>query len=355
MKLIAYYLPQFHEIPENDEWWGKGFTEWVNVKKARPLFKGHKQPRIPLNDNYYNLLDIRTVQWETRLLKEYNVYGLCYYHYWFNGKLLLEKPAENLLQNKDINQRFCFCWANARWRKTWTKGNEMLLDQTYGDVTEWKAHVTYLLPFFQDERYIKVDGKPIFVILNLHLIPQGKKRFDYYNKVLQKNGFPGLELVQSLNRHSRPIADFTNSVTLREPAITHNSLHGILGQALTILRRDKRLNLFKKPIIYKWEEISSRSLEYDASIKASKKIYLGAFKEWDSTSRHGQHGFIISKATPDQFEKYLSWLKDIINHNKNISDIVFFTAWNEWCECCYLEPDTEDGYDYLNVIKKVCK
>ena len=164
MKIIALYLPQFHEIPENNEWWGKGFTEWTNVKTAKPSFKGQYQPRIPLNNNYYNLTDVRAQEWQAKLAKEYGIYGFCYYHYWFEGKMLLEKPAEIMLKNLSVDMPFCFCWANHTWLRAWAdKSNRTLIKQTYGTEEDWINHFNYLLPFFKDERYIKEDGKPIMV------------------------------------------------------------------------------------------------------------------------------------------------------------------------------------------------
>ena len=154
MKIIAFYLPQFHNIPENDEWWGNGFTEWTNVKKAKPIFEGHQQPKVPLNNNYYNLLDDNVKVWQADLAKKYGVYGFCYYHYWFNGKMLLEKPMEQMLENKEVDIPFCISWANEPWTKAWV-GDEkkMLIAQEYGQEEEWKEHFMYLLPFFKDERY----------------------------------------------------------------------------------------------------------------------------------------------------------------------------------------------------------
>ena len=160
MKIIAFYLPQFHNIPENDEWWGDGFTEWTNVKKAKPLYEGHMQPRVPLGGNYYNLLDDNVKIWQADLAKKYGVYGFCYYHYWFNGKMLLEKPMEQMLANKEVDIPFCICWANEPWTKAWV-GDErkLLIAQEYGQEEEWKQHFMYLLPFFKDERYITKNGK----------------------------------------------------------------------------------------------------------------------------------------------------------------------------------------------------
>ena len=150
IKVVAFYLPQFHTIPENDEWWGKGFTEWVNVKKAKPIFKGHRQPRVPLNDNYYDLSQTETIRWQADLANKYGVYGFCFYHYWFDGKLLLEKPAELLLEHKDIPLRFCFSWANEPWARTWDgKQHQILMPQSYGEKKDWQRHFDYLLPFLK--------------------------------------------------------------------------------------------------------------------------------------------------------------------------------------------------------------
>ena len=150
LKVIAFYLPQFHSIPENDQWWGQGFTEWTNVKKALPLFEGHNQPRIPLNKNYYDLMDDEVKISQAKLAKKYGIFGFCYYHYWFkNGEKLLEKPAEQMLQNKDVDLPFCFSWANENWSRNWDGGNqEIIKEQDYGDKSDWEKHFQYFLPFF---------------------------------------------------------------------------------------------------------------------------------------------------------------------------------------------------------------
>ena len=159
-KIIAFYLPQFHRIPENDKWWGEGFTEWTNTKSSKPLFKGHDQPKEPLNDNYYNLLDKDTRKWQGELAKKYGIYAFCYYHYWFNGKLLLQKPIEKMLNQNEPNLPFCMCWANEPWSRSWDgREKEVIMPQAYGEKKQWKKHFDYLLPFFKDTRYIKVGNK----------------------------------------------------------------------------------------------------------------------------------------------------------------------------------------------------
>ena len=167
MKIIPLYLPQFHRIPENDSWWGEGFTEWTNVKKAKQLFDGHYQPRIPLNDNYYDLTDVKTIKWQCKIAKQHGIYGFCFYHYWFNGKLLLEKPMKLFLDNPDINFNFCISWANHNWEDSWkaSPGNEkILISHDFDDENDWIDHFNYLLPFFKDSRYIKEDNKPLMII-----------------------------------------------------------------------------------------------------------------------------------------------------------------------------------------------
>ena len=193
MKIIAFYLPQFHNIPENDEWWGNGFTEWTNVKKAKPLYEGHMQPRVPLGGNYYNLLDDNVKIWQADLAKKYGVYGFCYYHYWFNGKMLLEKPMEQMLANKEVDIPFCICWANEPWTKAWV-GDErkLLIAQEYGQEEEWKQHFMYLLPFFKDERYITKDGKPLFVFYRPDIVPCMKEMIETWDKLAKENGLSGI-------------------------------------------------------------------------------------------------------------------------------------------------------------------
>ena len=194
MKIIAFYLPQFHEIPENNKWWGKGFTEWVNVKKARPLFENHNQPRVPLNKNYYNLLDEKTQKEQVKLANDYGLYGFCFYHYWFDGKLLLEKPVEKFLKNKSLDTHFCICWANEHWTNAWAnKEAKVLIEQKYGNKKEWKDHFDYLLNFFKDDRYIKENNKPLLVIYRPELIDCLKEMLEFWDEEAKKHGFAGLD------------------------------------------------------------------------------------------------------------------------------------------------------------------
>ena len=214
MKILALYLPQFHRVKENDEWWGEGFTEWTAVKDAMPFFNGHYQPRRPLNDNYYDLMEKKTMRWQARLMKEYGIDGMCMYHYWFkDGRRILEKPAENLLEWKDINMPFCFCWANMTWARTWSNirnsavwankyegeskeiDDGILLEQKYGGLLDWKEHFKYLLPFFKDERYIKKDNKPVFVLYKTELIDCLEEMTEKWQEWAVENGFNGIYFI----------------------------------------------------------------------------------------------------------------------------------------------------------------
>lgn len=204
MKIISFYLPQFHTFPENDRWWGKGFTEWTSVKSAKSLYRGHIQPRIPLNHNYYDLTDPETVRWQSALAKKYGIYGFCYYHYWFDGKMLMNKPMELMLQDQNIDLPFCICWANENWTRAWAKkSKEVLIAQTYGNKEDWKDHFYYLLPFLKDHRYIRIDEKPVIVIYRPELIPTLQEMLEFWQEMAVKAELPGLTFMyqQSAFKH----------------------------------------------------------------------------------------------------------------------------------------------------------
>ena len=372
MKIIAFYLPQFHNIPENDEWWGDGFTEWVNVKKAKPLYDGHIQPKVPLDGNYYDLLDDKVKIWQAELAKKYGVYGFCYYHYWFNGKLLLEKPMEQMLNNPEIDMPFCICWANEAWTKAWVNSTQTLIPQKYGGKREWKAHFDYLLQFFKDDRYIKCDGKPLLVIYKPELIGCGNEMIDYFQELAVKAGFPGLCMAYQhgnmdfysdnkddsrydLDIEFQPIYarhEFdTTSQASGVKAVLKNVYHKIsiilgkkLGTEINLRWKAKGSNTVRT---YDYDKIWSYIL--NKKVTDSKRV-PGAFAMWDNTPRHGVNGHVYTGATPEKFEKYL---KKLIKKAKEEykKHMIFVYAWNEWAEGGYLEPDEENGYGYLRAIR----
>ena len=369
MKIITFYLPQFHEIPENNEWWGKGFTEWVNVKKAQPLYEGHEQPRVPLNENYYNLLDPNVQVWQAKIAKEYGVYGFCYYHYWFNGKLLLEKPMENMLKNRDIDIPFCVCWANEPWTRAWVGETKVLIPQLYGEKREWKEHFDYLLPFLKDSRYICDDGKPLVVIYRPEVIECLNEMLDYWNELAIQEGFEGLTYAyQNIDFDLKADKDdsrFKYNIEF-QPLYARHDMFKNNHKYIKALRRkvaafvEKNfgfdlmrygVGFFNKSnqISYDeaWNKILTRKPETEKNVP-------GAFVGWDNTPRKGERGEIFVGDTPEKFEKYLT--QQIIRA-KNVysKDMIFMYAWNEWAEGGYLEPDTRSGYKNLEAIKNALK
>lgn len=360
IKLIAFYLPQFHIIPENNEWWGEGFTEWTNTKKARPLFRGHYQPRVPLHNDYYCLLDKNVMIRQMKLAQKYGIYGFCFYHYWYCGKKILEKPTEMLLLNKEANLPFCFAWANESWTKTWhgAKGSkEVLIKQTYGKQSDWKEHIQYLLNFFKDDRYIKIDNRPVLLILHLNQIKNLKEMLSVWNDVLQENGYHGIYLISMLRGYKgEKVKGFRADASMDfEPGRTINEIDSLRKHSCQWLSvyKDK----FEKiPFV---NRICRKEYDYEQLCKTAlnrhhrKEEYWGIFTGYDDTPRRNYHASIVKNGTPFLFGKYL---KEIINRSQiEKKEFIFITAWNEWGEGSYLEPDQRYGYAYLNEVRKAIR
>lgn len=343
MRMFSFYLPQYHEIPENNKWWGKGFTEWTNVKKAKPLFKGHVQPIHPLNNNYYNLMEKDTVEWQTRLMKDYGLTGMIYYHYYFCGRKLLEKPAENLLGWEDIQQPFFFCWANHSWRKTWNGTSELLVEQTYGSEKDWEDHFQYLLPFFQDKRYEKINNKPVFMFFEPNFAVK-KEIVNYFNGRCKDYGFRGIFIINTAF-NAQDLVEINSKVEeiwyLREPS-TSTTLYIDSLQSIPhiIISRLRKIISSKYVNKYNGDTLLKARTGFVSGIKYIPGVFFG----WDNTPRHGSRGEIINSPSKNSFMKYMDSIKD--------SEYVFVNAWNEWCEGMMLEPTKENGYKYLEWIKE---
>lgn len=353
MKIIAFYLPQFHEIVENNEWWGEGFTDWTNVKKAKPLFRGHQQPKEPLNENYYDLANVAVMKWQSKIAQEHQVYGFCYYHYWFNGKLLLEKPLENMLKDKEVTIPFCFSWANEPWARTWDGRNtDMLMPQEYGDKKEWQEHFQYLLDFFKDERYIKIDNKPMFLIYRTESIPNVNEMINYWNELAIKNGFNGIHLIETLNSfQAKSYVDSSNAVLEFEPAYTFTHGFSVWDKIYNKIYN----KIFNDSLnIKKYDDIWKNILYRKAVSRKGKQTIKGAFVGWDNSARKAKSAVIVADNSVEKFEKYFSLL---FNNTKkdNKNEYIFINAWNEWAEGAYLEPDKHNEYHYLEIIKKLSK
>ncbi|WP_022764575.1 glycosyltransferase WbsX family protein [Butyrivibrio sp. XPD2006] len=383
MKIIAFYLPQFHTFPENDKWWGKGFTEWTNTKKAQPLFKGHYQPHTPLDEKYYDLSDPKTMKTQVDLAKHYGIYGFCFYHYWFNGKLLMQKPVEEFLSNKTIDMPFCLCWANETWTRRWNGGKgkgEVLIKQEYGDENDWKEHFYYLLPFLKDKRYIRINDMPILLVYRPEIMPCYEKMVFLWKKLAKDNGLNGLYIMAqgsnycAKNRYTKSLG-VTDACIMYEPGYTIAALKqcnikhfvadlieffpfNLYYYAKTIIRM---LSCFiAKVCDYKCPAFIKRliinRISYDLVWRTILKhrvienYYPGAFVSWDNTARRKWEGRVVYGATPDKFRKYFDLhIKRIQKEYKK--DYIFVTAWNEWAEGAHLEPDEKFKFGYLNAIK----
>ena len=357
MRAIAMYLPQFHTFPENDEWWGKGYTEWTAVKNAKPLFKKHVQPRIPMAYDYYDLSeeDGRTLKRQAKLAEQMGLYGFCFYHYYFKGKLLMEKPLEILLKHPEIKMRYCLCWANESWTRAWyDKQEEVLLEQTYGKEPDWEAHAEYLIRFFKDERYIKIDNKPVLNIYRTFDISYLSDMLNVLTKKTIDAGLEGLYVVGARtageidNRKEQMDAYyyFEPGYTLKHDM---NLLH-ILSYDIGTGLRHAFNGIFKKevlerriPVEHIYKPIIKR--EYAAN------EFPGIFLRWDNTPRRGHKGLIYTGTTPAKFEKALRALKNKVDGREN--DFVYINAWNEWGEGAMLEPDVQDGFEWIEAFKRV--
>lgn len=374
IKIIAFYLPQFHSIPENDKAYGEGFTEWSNTRKAKPIFEGEYQPRIPYKNNYYNLLDEGTMSAQAELAKKYHIYGFCYYHYWFkNGKKLLEKPIENMLNDKTIDIPFCLCWANENWTKKWDGGNnEIIAAQDYGNINDWDKHLRYLLPFFKDNRYITVDGMPLFILYRPELIPNVKKMVSYIRKSMIEFGFKGVKIAVQyptyyLEGENRKVFDYYIAF---EPAFTRDFIeisnkNPLKRQLKSILYRlngkvliDFINNIKKDREIFVESQLRIRDYDEDWKniidrVIDCPKLIPGAFTDWDNTPRN-KCGIAYRGSTPEKFEFYLRKLikKTKKDYKKNM---IFINAWNEWAEGAYLEADQKYEYAYLEAVKRSCE
>lgn len=356
MKIIAFHLPQFHAIPENDLWWGKDFTEWTSTKKAKPLYKNHYQPKVPLNNNYYNMLEDEVMEWQMKLAEKYGIGGFCFYHYWFCGKKLLEKPIERLLNNHNANLPYCLAWANEPWTRAWNgkEGEkEILLPQDYGDEKDWIEHFNYLLQFFKDDRYIRINGKPVFLIYRSYNILKCNHMINTWNRLAKENNLNGLYMITMETGHEIDNRHMTFDASVEfEPMKTLKGWQDWINKTyynLKILEKTENMPFFYKYFLNKISYDECYDIITKREHKGNKKVYLGAFQGWDNTARKGIYGYITEGGSPSKFQKYLSL--QIQRSKKLNNELLFINAWNEWSEGTYLEPDKKYGFAYLHAIK----
>lgn len=343
MKLIAFLLPQYHPVPENDRAWGKGFTEWTNTRKARSLYPGHYQPKEPYEDYYYNLTDPAARNWQAELAKQYGIYGFCYYHYWFRGKKLLEQPLEAMLQRGEPKFPFCFSWANESWTRKWDGGeNDLIMLQDYGDEADWENHFYYLLNFFRDPRYIRIQNKPVFVIYRPGSIECCEEMLKFWNKLARKNGLSGIYFVRTLSGFELPEQRGFNASLEFEPHYTF--AHSGFMKWNEIETGDLRHLTFDYD--YVWQLMLKRTPR-----RNGEAVFPGAFVDWDNTPRLGARGQSCTGGTPAKFGHYLT--KQMRRASQLYgSQYLFINAWNEWGEGTFLEPDKRYGTAYLEALTR---
>lgn len=367
-KVIAFYLPQFHTIPENDKWWGEGFTEWTNTKKAQPLFEGHLQPNTPLNENYYDLSDVTVMEKQAQLAKRYGIFGFCYYHYWFkDGKKLLEKPVEQMLKDKRVDMPFCMCWANENWSRNWDGGNrEILMQQDYGTVKDWKKHFMYLLQFFRDERYIKYDNAPVLLIYKPEEIGRFNAMISAFKHFAVKAGFRDLIVISQYPTvifdpdYKDLMIDYKVAFQpVASDLVDWYSTHKVSPLKKSVISGARKLHIYetvkgiKKKLIKDEHLKALRKIDYDKAwdiilnkMPSSPDIINGGFTAWDNTPR-SKTGTVYVGASSQKFEDSMTKLLK----KPSALDLVFVNAWNEWAEGAYLEPDERYGYAYLQALK----
>lgn len=368
-KIIAMYFPQFHEIPENSAWWGQGFTDWDSVKSATPQFDGHYQPRVPMNDFYYDQSSLETIEWQTNLAKQYGIHGFCHYHYWFNGKQLLEQPSNLVLNHPEIDFPFCLSWANETWSRRWDgRDNEILIEQTHpADPVAWKKHFDYLIDFWKDPRAIKVDGKPVFVIYRPQYIQRIEDMIKYWQTLAIEHGLPGLYLIhqQSFELPNKHTLQSFDAVFHFQPAMAVNAaraksaalsklpllnLFRLLPEKLQDKIRAIKTKMRKQVNMYDYDEVwdTITKLPNDPAITT----YPGCFVDWDNTARYKNRATVYNKASPQRFEYWLTKLLNTMPTKKLPEKFVFLNAWNEWSEGAYLEPDNRHEFAYLEAVKR---
>ena len=353
IKVVTMYLPQYYRTPENDKWWGDGYTDWTAVKNADKYFESQNQPRVPLDNNYYDLSQVETLRWQADLMNKYGIDGQCFYHYYFkNGRKILEKPVELLLQNKDINMPFCFCWANDPWARSWSKisnsnqwsekfeskcGSQILLEQDYGNEQDWKEHFDYLNQFFKDDRYIKINNRPLFIIYRPEAITCLEKMIDTFNWYACECGYSGI-CIWGANL-TRTISKLDAAIYIHASSYFNPDISGLYIE-------EKRNNNIRT---YKYDDVWNNILQTKPI--DGMKTYYGGIVDQDDTPRRGKLGFCLTEVTLDKFKSYL--YKLALKNMVSGCEYLFIDAWNEWGEGNYLEPDEERKYSYLDAVKMV--
>ena len=347
MEVIAHYLPQFHPVPENDEWWGTGFTEWTNVTKARPLFRGHVQPHLPSDLGFYDLRVPETREAQADLARRYGVTAFCYWHYWFAGKRLLERPFDDVLTSGSPDLPFCVAWANQTWSGIWHGApDRILIEQTYPGPDDEARHFEYLLTAFRDQRYLRIDGRPVMHIYKPGELPEPARFVERWQTMAQKAGLDGLYLIAGLGETPYPTYKedgYDAGVYYqfpfgeeRVPTVWDRAVGRAQGSAVGRAMGQTRT---VGPKRYPYAEVFP---EIPAGLQGP--IFPCVYPNWDNTPRSGRGGVLATGATPERFANHMRRALEIARALPEGEQVVFIKSWNEWAEGNYLEPDRETGH-----------
>lgn len=346
-RLIAFYLPQFHPIPENDAWWGNGFTEWTNVAKAKPRFPGHYQPRVPADLGFYDLRVAETRAAQAELARSHGIEGFCYYHYWFGGRRILNRPFDEVIASGEPDFPFCLCWANESWTGVWHGSpRKTLVEQTYPGEDDHARHFETLLPAFRDRRYIRVDGKPLFAIYSPGKLPNARATLDLWRRMAHAAGLPGLYFVGvSWDFDWDPQAYGFDAAILQRLAPRRSWMRAGDLRALARLGTGRLLGW---PSIHPYRE-AIRHLLPDRL--AADNRFPCVVPNWDNTPRSGSRGLVLQGSTPALFREHLHQALELVRKHPDTQRLVFVKSWNEWAEGNHLEPDLRFGMTYLEALK----
>lgn len=349
--LAAFYLPQFHPIPENDEFWGPGFTEWRNVVRARPAFRGHVQPQIPADLGFYDLRCVETQQAQAVLAAEHGIGAFCYYHYWFSGHRVLDRPVNQMLGEPSIQLPFFLCWANENWTRRWDgEDDHVLLRQRYSYADDI-SHIRSLLPYFQDDRYFRIDGQPVFLVYRARLLPEPQRTADLWRREAERHGLGGLHLcsVESFGdeRGDPASIGFDASVEFQPDWLSLVEPEG-RTRWRRLGRRLGRYSPWLDHRIFAYADLSRRMADRP---EPAWLRYGGVAPRWDNSARRSSQALILRGSTP---ELYGDWLQSVVDRAVRLGHpLAFVNAWNEWAEGAYLEPDLQTGRTYLEATARV--
>lgn len=377
LRAIALYLPQFHPIPENDAWWGKGFTEWTNVSKAQPLFKGHYQPHLPADLGFYDLRLSEVREAQAALAREYGIYGFCYYHYWFNGKQILERPFREVFESGQPDFPFMLCWANETWTRAWDgQSSEILIGQTYSPEDDRK-HIQALIPYFKDKRYIRVNDKPVFAIYRSFDLPDMTATIKLWREEALKHGIElyicrfesclvsgalhfkhGFDAAIDFQPWSREMNLYREQIFREKQRSFAVRLQNYYYRNLIRRISEDKYDQFRTD--FKKKALNGHQYDYGDYVnfviscpKADYKVYPGITVMWDNTARRKSTPVIFKNATPDLYKKWLTNIYNTFEPFSREENFVFINAWNEWGEGNHLEPCQKWGRSYLEATKAV--